>query len=741
MKKQKTILGILAAVSVLLLLASVVLPQNILTKRLIGNEDLSLWGGGSDPKTFSYKTSDGHTLTLNKFGTGTYNFDGPVAIGTATHVTTGTALLSALADSSVTAIYADCLLTGLSGPVNINKSFDAGSYQVFPVSCTPSFSTGSTDAIKAAWFDQMTYGTDSSSGQQSANTNAIQRAVTAGAASGIPVGIPSAIVLINDTVTSNAPVAIYGMGSGPARMLQTGASKYVFRLGTSSYTFGYSLKNMVLASAASSSGNVYLDHIIQGAFENIIMPGSGLYGWVIDGCQELHFRNCPNNGYYPIIPGQNASLPNGQWGNGSTTGAGMYITNGTTTIDLDGCDFSICTSGIINDAPNLSLHWYGTAQGLVGLAIDDRGALRGFSIDAYLDGFSSTPGGIVLTGATHGKIHLRNTDYNGIHLMGCTAIQLSGAINSINIDSNCSGITAQDVTYDLVTGGGFIKDQAPDSQFINVRDGGQAGVYYGRTAIDGLVNIYPNSNFERWVGTLYPPGMTIYGGASVAKAGTGMPDTTASHSGDFCARVTGNASGVSGLSFALTPFNLFQGKPVTLSFWHNSNEDIEVYWYGNGGGYVKSTTISNHATGMWVKAQTSFMPPASVTALTVIIDPGNNKTAYIDDLMVETHPYKEGVSTIPAGDATPSLTGAGGGFVPVTNWICANSSPTTITYLGGMYPGLIYTIWLDANTTLQNNGNMHLRGAANKSGANMFIQLMYNSETDGIYQVGYESVN
>jgi hypothetical protein len=614
-----------------------------------------------------------------------------------------------------------------------NLRFQAGDHQVFTGTGAVTFDPGYVQEIKAAWMGQLIYGTGISGANQTINTATLQRAINTAVASSITLGMPgnSAVILVNDSLTSVNPVKIDGHN---VRMLQTAAGKYVFYLGKAvhdgSYTFGYALKDMHLASADVSAGNVFLGEIIQSNFENVVMTGAGLYGWTLSGVQELHFRNCNNSGIYrPLITGQNMTgSSNGVWGNGSTTGAAWRITGATTTVYIEG-DCSDTTSGIISDSTSLVLKYYGTIQGVKGKAIADQSGMYSFDINAYTEDGGTTPGGIYLVGSRNGKIFMRNSDTNGVQITGGSNIHLSGYINTVSVDASSSNITGENIVYS--GNGGYIKDLSPDGRWINLVKSGSAYLTYGIKG-NPKISLLPNSSLERWHSTTVPCGFSL-AGATVSKEG-GMV-----HSGLYSAKIVGGATNEKGIKYFLGPIAMFTDRYVTITGWHNSAEDWFVWYYKDNGAESFSHTIKASG-GNWAPFVITVKIAADDALAYLALCAAATKTIYIDDVDILTESFDiVGIQTL-GTTTTPSVT-AGASSVPHYLWKFDNSAPTSVTNFGGGYGGKEYTFILDANTTLVDGATLQLRGGANKSGAGTVIKLFLDSENAVWYQTGYESVN
>lgn len=613
-------------------------------------------------------------------------------------------------------------------------NLDAGEYQVF--SGTGTVTLSKVPYVRASWFNDITFGTSIAAGAQTNNQLALQGALTSSVASGIPMSVPSGTILINDDITSTS--AFHVESEGYTKILQTAAGKYIFVGGTSgAYTYDYLFKNMQLATASGSYDCIKLTKAIQVVGENVLISGSGRYGWYLDACQEMHLKACHNNGYVDLITGQNG-VSNGVWGDGVATGGGFYITGATTTLQLDGCDFSICTRGIINESAALALKWNGTAQGMIGKVISGSGSLLGFDIDAYLDGFGDTPGGIQSI-MQKGRINLRNSDLNGIEFLGgSNTVTMSGQINRITTTALCRNIKGENIVYNMVTGGGYIKDLSPDGEWVNCTNGGGSDyIYRGKKDYRPLTSIFPNRNLERWNGTAKPCGWSTFGGATLTKTGTGLADTE-KFSGDFAVKAVGNVT--SGIYFSLHPISLFTGKYVTVTGRYKSSDELYVL-------YARTPSANPYETvqtagSAWAKFEVSIYIDASTTGAAIKLQVTDGSTVYFDDLDVLVDSYDIALpQVIDDSDATPSLTASGAGFIPITFWKFNNSGATNVTTFDNGYGGLEYTLILDANTTLVNGATMKLRGAANKTGADMVVKLIYDSENDVWYQSAYESDN
>ena len=614
-------------------------------------------------------------------------------------------------------------------------NLDAGGYQVF--SGTGTVTLSGVPYIRAFWFSPITFGTGIAAGYQTNNHLALQRALTSSVASGIPMSTPSGTILINDEAVSIP--AFHIESEGYTKILQTAAAKSIFVGGTSDvYTFDYYFKNMQLATASGSYECIQLTKAVQVVADNILISGSGRYGWYLDDCQEMHLKACHNSGYVDLITGQNG-VSNGVWGDGLTTGGAFYIKGITTTVHLDGCDMSICTRGIVNESIGLALKWNGTAQGLVGKAISGGGGLLGFDIDIYLDGFGDTPGGIQHL-MQKGRIHLWNSDLNGIEFLGASnAVFMSGQINRITTTALCHNIKGENIAYNMVTGGGYIKDLSPDGEWVNCTNGGGSDyLYHGKKDYRPLTSIFPNRNLERWMGTARPCGWSAYGGATLTKTGTGLADTT-KFSGNYALKVVGNVD--SGIYFYISHESLFTGKYVTVTGRYKAAEQFYVVYYKSGGAGIYYETVKESGSE-WAKFEVTIAVDIADTGPQIRLQVGDGKTVYFDDLDVLVESYDIALpQVIDASDTTPSLTASGVGSIPITFWKFNNSGATNVTTFDDGYGGLEYTLILDVNTTLVNGATMKLRGAANKTGADMVVKLIYDSENNVWYQSAYESDN
>ena len=610
-------------------------------------------------------------------------------------------------------------------------NLSAGSSQVF--SGTGTVTLSGVPYVRASWFSLITFGTGIAAGDQTNNHLALQRALTSSVASGIPMSIPSGIILVNDEVLTTS--AFHIESEGYSKILQTATAKTLFVGGTSDgYTYDYYLKNMQLATADGSYDCIKLTKAIQVVGDNVLISGSGRYGWYLDACQELHLKACHNNGYVDLITGQNGGT-NGKWGDGATTGGAFYITGATTTLQLDGCDMSICTRGIINESTGLALIWNGTAQGMIGNVISGSGGLSGYDIDIYADGFGDTPGGIVLDGSNYGKIHFRNTDLNGVELTGCSGVELSGQINRVSIDADCKGVEVHDGAYGMVTGGGYVLDLAPDTKFTNFAYGSQENVYRGTVAGTNPVSVCPNGSFDKWMGNNNPCGWTAYGGATITQCGTGLGDTT-KFSGDYSAKVVGHASATSGIIFYASPDSHYIGKYVTVRGRYKSDaESYVTFLYNDATKYDKLKSSGSE----WARFEVTAYVPTTNSSMTILLQPGASETVYYDDVDILIDGFAPLLpQTFDDGDTTPAVT-YDGGSIPCTFWKFDNSGATNVTHFDKGYPGLVYTFWLDGNTTLIDGATLQLRGGANKSGANTFVNMVYDSTTNTWFQVSYES--
>lgn len=133
-----------------------------------------------------------------------------VNIGTTAYVSTGAQLTIALADSSVTSIYANGLLSGLSGSVSITKPFDAGPYQVFPSGATVTFSAGTTKQVYIEWWGGGNGVDDSTAFLLSYNAIRL---------SGIPIKLLARVYYLNNVDLETVGEYDYGLtieGSGQA---------------------------------------------------------------------------------------------------------------------------------------------------------------------------------------------------------------------------------------------------------------------------------------------------------------------------------------------------------------------------------------------------------------------------------------------------------------------------------------------------------------------------------------------
>jgi hypothetical protein len=144
-------------------------------------------------------------------------------------------------------------------------------------------------------------------------------------------------------------------------------------------------------------------------------------------------------------------------------------------------------------------------------------------------------------------------------------------------------------------------------------------------------------------------------------------------------------------------------------------------WSG-GNLYFIGASIQNTTAGFRLEASADFTKvEGSRQDATYFSDATNGR------LMVNGI---HGPITLAVNSATPSvgkqiIAECCGMFIP-TNFVCANTAATTITLFSGGVPGQIITVRIDANTTIQNNANMLLKGGANFSGDSAdMIMLQY----------------
>lgn len=593
------------------------------------------------------------------------------------------------------------------------------------------FGPGTIVCVDVRRCGTITYGTAANAAQQTANAAALQLAVTIARLSQVPVVLPAGTILINEEVVSPTVVKIIGQGVLSTRILQTAAGKSIFVLGiTNVYTFGWGMVGMQLATAAASYDCVQLLAAASGFFQGVLISGAGRYGWNIGGVsasQELLFVDCPVNGYFEKITGQNTNGSNGHFIDA------FHITN-CTTIKLDGVSVSLGENALYANTSDLKLTWYGTAQGQTGKVISMAGgAMDGFDINLHTEG---TAGGLFLKGAKNGQVRLRNTDVGGADLDNCNNVKLMGMINQVNVAENCYGIVGENIAY----GGqsGKINDLALDSKWINCSATG--GIYfYGIKDNDPLTSIFPNTNLERWTSNTAPNGLGVWGGATITKCGTGLGDTT-KNAGSFSAKILG-ASESSGLMYSVGTSDI-QGKYVAARCLYKLATDTDsgaLEFQLNGGAQAHTIPFSATLAAGWHKMQASLYIPAGTTGVRVIFKAGNGKTIYLDEVDILVNGYTPNITMeFTPNTAMPDISY---GSHPVTFWKTANTAPTNYTYFVGGYSGLEYTIQIkDANSILVHGARLKLRGGANKSGVGTIIKLIYDSEADIWYQSAYESV-
>jgi len=665
-----------------------------------------------------------------------YEIDALAVYGGGTSYTQATieAALNAIGTANkVTLLFrpgAWAISTPLAFPSNATPLLPAGAYFSYSGTGAVTFGDGSIPYVRASWFGLITFGTSASSAQQTVNHLALQRAATAAMASGLPMSIPTGTILLNDEVV--CPTSLKIESEGFTRILQTAAAKNIFVLGTTgTYTSRWALKNFQLATATGSYDCVQLLAVTNGDFENVSISGSGRYGWNIGGTsasQELHFRNCPVNGYLPEIDGQAVSGSNGDFVRA------FNITNAT-TIQLDGVDISIGQAGIYSTTSDLKLTWYGTAQGQTGYALEvPSGGINGFDLNLHLEGDASD---IRLAAATNGKIHLRNTSKTGIYLTSSANVRLSGQINTVSISADSRAIKGENITYGAW--GGYIKDQSPDGEWVNCTLSAE-NHYYGLKNHNPLTSVFPNTGLERWTSTTAPCGLAVWGASTVTKTGTGLADTE-KFNGSFAAKVLGGGAS-SGLAFTF-PVAEVAGKWVTVRTRYKiatatDSGGLQIYLNAGAAVYSQAFTSTDHTA--WYRHESTFYIPTDATGARVILKADNTKTVYFDDVDILVNGLSPALpQTLTVDSATPDIS-LGSLYIPF--WKSASTAPKTITNFVNGYGGLEYTVWIgEANTTLGDGATLQLRGSANKTGSGTFVKLILDSESGVWYQTAYESAN
>ena len=302
--------------------------------------------------------------------------------------------------TTLATIYSDAALTTKSNPftagTDASWGFYAadGDYDIKFSDCSPTcgiavpwtlsgmrISGGATSSyIYAVDYGVITYGTATTALQQTANTDAIQVAVTTAATLDRPVMLPCGTVLINDTIVSNTGITIRGCGMAETHILQTGAGKDLFWFGPTfvlprpTHVYNFTISDMHLAGAAGSRDVMAFFATKNVHLSDILITASGRYGIWMNSCEETFASRVHNDGVGPEITGQNETgSSQGVWGSGqddASAGAAWYLTRATTTINLESCNINtgpgigIKLAGTGVDAPGTGLWWTGACQGV-----------------------------------------------------------------------------------------------------------------------------------------------------------------------------------------------------------------------------------------------------------------------------------------------------------------------------------------------------------------------------------------
>jgi hypothetical protein len=306
----------------------------------------------------------------------------------------------------------------------------------------------------------------------------------------------------------------------------------------------------------------------------------------------------------------------------------------------------------------------------------------------------------------------------------------------VDISTASAECFVRDCSYrNIVVGpaNGYIKDRGYNTEIArasNASNVNSTGNGLPPTAVK-----YFASSMQDWVGGASPTGPCGFipgvGGITIAR------ESTIKRTFDYSCKMTANSPGTltRGIMISVLPFNAIDSKKVYAEAWiyNQSGTGYLTGWINGGALTVYEPTWK---AGAWEKVRATFdLPSISNFYLSVMTD----GVCYVDSFAVYTEgPFEHYTEGTLDGTATPELSRGGYGGYHIPTWI-TSGTPTVTSFLNP-HVGKPFTIRFASGTTIQNNANIKLAGAASFVGtADDTLTLVYGS--DGVFREICRSVN